>query len=169
MRTLTIPLSAASPYARLVLADTAAGVALWLSEPDTRSIRDQLVHTAALARHHLQELGDFLHSCPVPDYEPGPGQDQATWLAHFVGAGRRPPFSELDLRLNRDRADARSGGPQGLLCSLAPAGSPLLLTALNVPLLRAGEDPVRYPTGAETYLGDVHRLGDQLLRCRPAA
>ncbi|MFC7983603.1 hypothetical protein [Streptomyces sp. NPDC057336] len=169
MRTLTIPLNAASPRACLVLADTPAGVALWLSEPDFRTVRDQLVHTAALARHHLAELGEFLLGCPEPDYEPGPGHDRATWLAHFVAGGPRPPYTVLDLRLNRGRVDVRSGPPQGLLRSLGPTGSPLLLAALNVPVLRADEDPADHAAGARTYLGHVHHLGDRLARTRPAA
>ncbi|MFE0777004.1 hypothetical protein [Streptomyces sp. NPDC058861] len=143
MRTLTIPLNAASPRARLVIAEQAAGVALWLSEPDIRSVRDRRVRTGSIARHHLAELGEFLRDCPEPDYEPGPGQDRATWLAHFAASGPRPPFSNLDLRLNRGRTDVRAGRPQGLLCS------PLLLATLNVPVLRAGEDPAAHSTGAK--------------------
>ncbi|WP_331731434.1 hypothetical protein [Streptomyces sp. NBC_00073] len=169
MRTLTIALNAASPRARLVLADLPAGVGLWLSDPDTRLVRDQPVHTGSVGRRHAAELGEFLLTCAAPDDEPEPGQDQATWLAHFVAGGPRP-LTDLDLRLNRGRADAHPGGPQGLLRSLAPAGGPLLLAALNVPLLRAGEDPAEHPDGARTYLGHVHRLGGRLARLRaPAA
>ncbi|GGR80659.1 hypothetical protein GCM10010269_19740 [Streptomyces humidus] len=168
MRTLTIALNAASPRARLVLAEMSAGVGIWLSEPDTRLVRDQHVHTGSVGRHHAAELGEFLLACPAPDYEPEPCQDQATWLAYFV-AGRPRPLADLDLRLNRGRVDARRGGPQGLLRSLPPAGSPLLLAALNVPLLRTGEDPTDHPTGAGTYLGHTHRLGGRLSRLRTSA
>ncbi|MFI1648264.1 hypothetical protein ACH4XT_15175 [Streptomyces avidinii] len=168
MRTLTIPLNAASPRARLVLADLSVGVGLWLSEPDTRLVRDQHVHTGSIGRQHAAELGEFLLACPAPDYEPEPGQDQATWLAHFVAGGPRP-HTDLDLRLNRGRADARPGGPQGLLRSLAPADSPLLVATRNVPILRTDEDPTEHPTGARTYIGNVHRLGGRLTRLRVSA
>lgn len=116
-----------------VLADTPAGVALWLSEPDFRTVRDQLVHTAALARHHLAELGEFLLGCPEPDYEPGPGHDRATWLAHFVAGGPRPPYPVLDLRLNRGRvtcgparhrACCAASARQAALCCSQPSTSP---------------------------------------------
>ncbi|MFD4611399.1 hypothetical protein ACFWOT_25600 [Streptomyces sp. NPDC058440] len=154
-------MNAASPRARLVLADTACGVALWLTEPDSRIVHDRRVHTGSVGRHHTAGLGEFLLGCPEPDYEPQPGQDRATWLAHVVAGGPQP-LTDLDLRLNRSRADARPGRPQGLLRSLAPAGSPLLLAALNVPLLQAGEDPAAHP-GPHAYLGHVHRLGDRLI------
>lgn len=163
MRTLTIPLNAASPHARLVLADMATGVALWLSEPDTQRVREQLVHRGFIGRRHAAELGEFLLRCPVPDYEPDPGRDRATWLAHVTAGPALPHLHEVDLRLNRGRADARDGQPQGLLRFVTRAASPLLLTVLNVPLLAAGQDPGgEHPTGAEIHLGNVHRLGGRL-------
>ncbi|WP_331735959.1 hypothetical protein OG605_38650 (plasmid) [Streptomyces xanthophaeus] len=67
-----------------------ADVGLWLSEPDTRLVRGQHVHTGSVGRQHVAELGEFLLACPAPDYESEPGQDHATWLAHFVASGPRP-------------------------------------------------------------------------------
>ncbi|MFI6688073.1 hypothetical protein [Streptomyces sp. NPDC050485] len=169
MRTLTIPLNASSPHARLVLADTDAGVAVWVCAPDISTVRKRIVQTGSVARHHAAELGEFLLQCPEPDYEPERGQDQATWLAKFVAGSSPRPLTDLDLRLNRGRPHPRSDRPQGLLRRLAPAGSPLLLTALNVPVLRADEPPPGHTTGAEAYVGHIHRLGEQLISLHPSA
>ncbi|MFE7118814.1 hypothetical protein ACFU99_25685 [Streptomyces sp. NPDC057654] len=165
MRTLTVPLNAASPRARLVVADTAVRVALWLSGPETRIVRGRRVHTGAVGPHHAAELGEFLLGCPVPDYEP---QDR-TWPRGSCTSppailGRSPIWTCGSTVAVLTPAP---GGPQGLLHSLAPPGSPLLLTALNVPLPQVGEDPAAR-SGPQTYLGHVHGLGERPINRAPS-
>lgn len=153
MRSLTLPLHAASPRGRLLVVETDSGVGLWATDPNVRTIANTPVQSGCLDHLRAVELAEFLEACAEPAYEPR--DDQAHWLIHHVSADRAP-WRCFDLRLNRGGCDSRPGRPQGLLRWLSAARQEVLFTAVSVPVLARNEELTpRHPAGA--YLG---RVGD---------